>query len=92
VAKDVSPDEADPGRSAASTGFQETSLQALNTLDQPEPTAADHDRLLIPPSSPRLGVDIDLADEAADSARAEMPPLDFDVTGTDDIEPKAKRG
>jgi hypothetical protein len=91
VAKDVSPEQADASRSGPLSGFQETSLQGLNALDLPESTSADRDRLLIPPSSPRLGVDIDLDDEAPDSARAGLTPLDFDVTGSDELEPRAKR-
>jgi hypothetical protein len=48
----------------------------------------DRELLLIPPSSPRIGVDIDLdAGEAGPSLAPERPPLDFDTSLYDRMGP-----
>ena len=88
IAKDMAA-EAQPESAASATAtFSDTSLQPLNTpldvtLDRDdEPPLTDQERLMIPPSSARLGVDIDI-DEAEESVRADMPALDFDVSTLD---------
>lgn len=90
VAREVAPEPVDPSQPGVLTSFPETSLQGLNMLDVPEPARADPERLMIPPSSPRLGLDIDLGEETQDP-RAQLPPLDFDVSVSDELETKAKR-
>ena len=101
VARELAPEPVDPSQPGVLTSFPETSLQPLNMLDRPEPTVADQDRLMVPPSSPRLGLDIDLDAEPAeaadradtlDPARAELPPLDFDISASDELPPKSHRG
>jgi hypothetical protein len=93
VVKDMAPSqqEARQGSGPAST-FAQTSLQPLNVvLDGPEQPLSDRERLMIPPASARLGVDIDLADETA----SEMQPLDFDISSYDEADaadPARKRG
>lgn len=80
VARDLaSPqdDAQDPTRPARS----DTLLQPLNGLDAQEPAQAQRDRLMIPPASPHLGVDIDL-----DEPVAQQAPLDFDFSAYDDPE------
>ena len=75
-----------PGNGAVK--YSDTSPQPLNpaldvALDRDfEPPLTDQERLMIPPSSARLGVDIDI-DEAEDSVRADMPVLDFDISTVD---------
>jgi hypothetical protein len=78
IAQDMAPPERASARpSGPSTTSRDTSLQSLNAI---EPGRGHLDPRLIPPPSPRLGVDIDL-----DQAPAESPEpllaLDFDVTG-----------
>jgi hypothetical protein len=78
VAREVAPPEqARPEPRVA--GFSDTSLQPLNMLDRPEPTLAQRDMLLIPPSSAKVGIDIDLT-----NVSSEETPLDFDISGTDE--------
>lgn len=53
-----------------------------------ESQAEDRDTLLIPPATPRLGLDVDLTDAGAneeeeEAGRRELPPLDFDISGPD---------
>jgi pilus assembly protein FimV len=93
VAREVIPadDEAGlprPGETPA-TEFSHTTLESLSSLDA-------RDKLMQPPASPRLGLDIDLdlpSPEPAVSggpapARPELEPLDFDTSwdslGTDE--------
>jgi hypothetical protein len=93
VAKDLAPElhEARP------TTFSDTSMQPLNMVERGEGTESDREKLMIPPSSVRLGVDIDLGDDPAlaegDSV-TDLPPLDFDVSFFDDADdkPRQKRG
>jgi hypothetical protein len=94
VAQEVAPEPVDPSQPSTLSGFPETSLQPLNALDRPEPAPVDQERLMIPPASPRIGLDIDLGldDTRAEPARAELPALDFDVSVSDALEAKAKRG
>jgi hypothetical protein len=73
VAREVAPPE--QRREARTSGFSETSLQPLNMLEGMEP--ADQDPLLVPPSSARVGVDIDLTEGD------ELPALDFDMSDYD---------
>jgi hypothetical protein len=57
-----------------------------------EPTVPERDRLMIPPASPHIGVDINLFDEEGAPARG--PGLDFDITGfetADAVAAKAER-
>jgi hypothetical protein len=68
----------DPTRPARS----DTMLQPLNALDAADATQADRDRLMVPPASPHLGVDIDLDEPASGLA-----PLDFDFSTYDEAEP-----
>jgi hypothetical protein len=82
IAKEVAPaEEARDG--AARPQFADTTVQPLNMLDHQEPAAADRDSLLVPPSSARVGIDIDLAElgagEAQQSGPRELPALDFDI-------------
>jgi hypothetical protein len=81
VARDVAPLE--EGEQGAAR-YSDTSLQPLNALDVPEPTQAEQDLLLIPPSTPRLGVDIDLG---AEEPTGELPALDFDISDRGALEP-----
>lgn len=72
-----------PPVAAATTGFSDTSLEPLHMLDRPaEEPLTDRERLMIPPASARLGVDIDLEDPEPVPAR-ELPDLDFDVSTFD---------
>lgn len=73
VARELMPEGT---RAAPGTGTSDTSLQPLNALDMPVRAAEDPEALLIPPSTPRLGVDIDLGD----AGPAELPPLEFDIS------------
>lgn len=91
VARELAPEPVDPSQPGVLTSFPETSLQGLNMLDTPEPVRTDTERLMIPPSSPRLGLDIDLGEDTQDP-RPELPPLDFDVSASDELEPKSGRG
>ncbi|RYF16159.1 MAG: hypothetical protein EOO30_12010 [Comamonadaceae bacterium] len=59
------------------TDFHATSLQPLQAFDRPAGGGSAIDPLLVPPSSPRLGVDIELEAEAP----ASELPLDFDISG-----------
>lgn len=59
------------------TDFHATSLQPLQAFDRPAGGGSAIDPLLVPPSSPRLGVDIELD---ADAPASELP-LDFDISG-----------
>lgn len=84
IARDMQPqargDEA--GASARATNFRDTSLQPLHVLDRPaEPPLNEQERLMIPPPSARLGVDIDLGDP--ESVRGDLPALDFDISTFD---------
>lgn len=57
------------------------------SVDVPLEDDGDRDLLLIPPSSPRIGVDIDLeASVSQPSSRPELPPLDFDTSLFDDVD------
>jgi hypothetical protein len=52
------------------------------------------EHLMIPPSSPRIGLDIDLDATEQPPATGELPPLDFDISGfeqADTEDPKHKR-
>jgi hypothetical protein len=73
VAREVAPPE--QRRDARTSGFTETSMQPLNMLEGME--EAGQDSLLVPPSSARVGVDIDL------SEGEELPALDFDMSDYD---------
>ncbi|WP_330908399.1 hypothetical protein [Ramlibacter sp.] len=80
IAQDMAPPERAGARpSGPSRTFRETSHPPL---DGTEPGRAHLDRRLIPPSSPRLGVDIDL-DEAPAVPPEPLATLDFDITGYD---------
>lgn len=102
VAREVAPPAEPRAEAPRRTNSSETSLPALNTLDRPEPGTIDHDRLLVPPAS--AGVDIDLADAGTDepvvaTGARELSVLDFDIDGlglvavrdpADSLDPKAK--
>jgi hypothetical protein len=81
VARDLASPQPEGDDDATRPARSDTMLQPLNGLDAADATQADRDRLMIPPASPHLGVDIDL-DEPA-SGRA---PLDFDFSAYDDVE------
>lgn len=88
--------------------FSASSLQPLATLDRPRlhppeaKPAQGIDQLLIPPSSRKIGIDIDLdepsvlPEDAADAMevaeaqppRAELPALDFDIDDSPGDKPK----
>lgn len=85
IAREVIPDEdgAPPSRrdAATVTDFSHTTLESLSALDA-------RDKLMQPPASPRLGLDIDLDVGSAEPAvpngdapaRVELEPLDFDTS------------
>lgn len=79
IAKDLAP-EPEPAEPASgpSSLFSDTALQPLNMLEPRELTEDDRERLLIPPSSARIGVDIELDHD--DTAPSELSPLDFDIS------------
>ncbi|HEY0826082.1 MAG TPA: hypothetical protein VGD76_20005 [Ramlibacter sp.] len=87
--------QAAPAADETVPGFTETSLQPLHAL-RPAPALSERERLMVPPASPRLGVDIELEDLPAGSAGPSA--LDFDVSAYDDVagipavEPPGKRG
>lgn len=92
VARDITPEE----QAAPSTrsGFADTSLHPLNAPEaaEPRPPAAplaEHERLMIPPKSARLGVDIDLEDLPGADAQLppeDLPALDFDISTFDPLQ------
>lgn len=95
IAKDLAPEPPPPAEPASgpSSLFSDTSLQPLNMLEAPELTENDRERLLIPPASARIGVDIELDED--DTAPSELAPLDFDISefrDTDGGEAQRKPG
>jgi len=88
VARDMAAPAQPDAQASTTTNFSDTSLQPLNMpLDgsaerASEPPLSEQERLMIPPSSARLGVDIDL-DDATDSSHPDLPPLDFDISTFD---------
>ena len=90
IAEDMAPPDRSRDRSSGPpTTFRDTSLQPLGA----EERASELDALMIPPASPRLGVDIDLDEAPTLPAAAErVPMLDFDVSGIESFElPKNDR-
>lgn len=96
VARDVAPAPVVP-REGLATGFPHTSLQPLNAPERsaPEPLT-EKEKLMIPPASARLGLDIDLGELSGDVAElpakrepgaGEPPALDFDISVFDDEDP-----
>ncbi|HVE54652.1 MAG TPA: hypothetical protein VNB23_14825 [Ramlibacter sp.] len=83
VARDIAPaaDDEDAGLVVPDS---DTSLQPLNALDLPDAPPGEREMLLVPPSSARLGVDIDLGLEEP----PELPPLDFDISDRSPLEPE----
>lgn len=79
VARDLGAPAQEAEGAAARPRRSDTTLQPLNALDAPATGPGERDRLLIPPASPRLGVDIDL-----DEPASELAPLDFDVSAWDE--------
>ena len=67
VAKDMV--EAGQGPPTPPT-FHDTAVHPLNASERADPSATERDRLMVPPASARLGVDIDVG---------ELPALDFDL-------------
>lgn len=90
IATDLSPVEEAPTDEPRVTNFAETSLQPLHTFDVPGRPAPDVDLLLVPPSSPNVGVDIDVT--AADDEFDTLPPLDFDLDSQQGEVPDSDRG
>lgn len=86
IAQDMAPPDRSRDRSPGpSTNFRDTSLQPLGTV---EARSSQLDPLLIPPPSPRLGVDIDLDEAPTLPPAAEpLPMLDFDISGVEAFEP-----
>ncbi|WP_186510924.1 type IV pilus assembly protein FimV [Caenimonas sedimenti] len=91
IAREVIPQEDDGGpvsrRDGPLTDFSHTTLESLSSLDSN--TLAAKDKLFKPPSSPRLGLDIDLDAPVEDdptvslvapTQSAELEPLDFDTS------------
>lgn len=79
VARDVAPEG--QARAGAAGTFADTAMQPLNPpADRPlEPPLSERERLMIPPASARLGVDIDL-----DTAQpSDLATLDFDMSTFD---------
>lgn len=62
---------------AGATNFAMRSLQPPNGVHARGPAAGDVTSLLVPPSSPNVGVDIDIT--APDDEPDTLPPLDFDL-------------
>jgi hypothetical protein len=91
VATDVSPVVDAPRKTPRITSFSDTSLQPLHTLDAPDRPPPDVDLLLVPPSSPNVGVDIDITAEAEEEPET-VPPLDFDIDSEQDELPGSGRG
>jgi hypothetical protein len=83
IARDMTPDaQAESTQQGPSSTFADTSLEALNAAGRPsEPPLTERERLMIPPPSARLGVDIDLGDPQA--GPSELQPLDFDMSTFD---------
>lgn len=93
VARDVSPEE--QAAPTTRSGFPDTSLQPLNAPERAEARApesrapqeplGEQERLMIPPKSARLGVDIDLEGLATPETEPpeELPALDFDISTFD---------
>src|SRR5690606_27774432 len=63
----VASEVAGPNRGEDAARYSDTSLQPLNAMPLTERPAADPDTRLVPPSSPNVGLDIDLG--------ADEPPL-----------------
>jgi hypothetical protein len=83
VARDLGSPQPDAQEGEERPAPSGTRLQPLNELDAQEATQAERERLMIPPASPHLGVDIDLDEPAA--------PLDFDVSAWDEAEPTTRK-
>lgn len=90
VARDMIPAETGARQGPPTTGFPDTSLQPLNVAEPPDLSVVpppdlspltEQERLMIPPASARLGVDIDLDDAEPDPR--DLPPLDFDISTFD---------
>jgi len=83
IAREMAPEaQAEQPREGAPSTFADTSLEALNATGRPpEPPLTERERLMIPPPSARLGVDIDLEDPQA--GPSELQPLDFDMSTFD---------
>lgn len=90
IAADLSSAEETAPDEPRVTNFAETSLQPLHTFDVPGRPAPDVDLLLVPPSSPNVGVDIDVT--AADDEFDTLPPLDFDLDSQQGEGPDSDRG
>jgi hypothetical protein len=90
IAADLSSAEETAPDEPRVTNFAETSLQPLHTFDVPGRPAPDVDLLLVPPSSPNVGVDIDVT--AADDEFDTLPPLDFDLDSQQGEVPDSDRG
>jgi len=81
IARDMNPDLQAETRGANST-FADTAVEALNATGRPtEAPLTERERLMIPPASARLGVDIDLGDPQAGPSG--LQPLDFDMSSFD---------
>lgn len=86
IARDMEPQEPEAPTTLhpSTSGFSDTSLQPLNLAEYSdglrpvEPALTERERLMIPPASARLGVDIDLEVPAPREAA-----LDFDVSTFD---------
>jgi hypothetical protein len=61
----------------------DTALQPLNAMQLTERPAAEPDTRLVPPSSPNVGLDIDLG---ADEAPVGLTAVDFDISGSDALQ------
>jgi hypothetical protein len=82
IARDMAP-EAQAQAEAHATTFSDTSLQPLNMVERPEePPLSEREKLMVPPPSARLGVDIDLGDSDT-VAPTDLPALDFDISTFD---------
>ncbi|WP_332823950.1 hypothetical protein [Ramlibacter sp.] len=90
IAADLSSAEETAPDEPRVTNFAETSLQPLHTFDVPGRPAPDVDLLLVPPSSPNVGVDIDVT--AAEDEFDTLPPLDFDLDSQQGEGPDSDRG
>jgi len=82
IARDMAP-EAQAQAEAHATTFSDTSLQPLNMVERPEePPLSEREKLMVPPPSARLGVDIDLGDSET-VPPTDLPALDFDISTFD---------
>ncbi|MDB5953895.1 hypothetical protein, partial [Ramlibacter sp.] len=100
VAREMAAPEQTESQPAARSSFSDTALQPLNTLDSVhsslETRHSQSDTLMVPPTSARIGVDIDLtaaapqlaADPDADELEFDLPPVKSAAAAAPDLAPE----